>query len=74
MIGERRISMSTIAAAQLGLPEKASTDPRKMPKVEGIPNKPYENKQAETFDKKAMDMDYIGEIYKVKGAFVDKLS
>ncbi|EPG65492.1 hypothetical protein ACE5IS_06730 [Leptospira wolffii] len=66
--------MSTIAAIQLGLPERASSDPRKMPRVEGIPTKPYENKQADTSDKKSMDSDYAGEIYKVKGAFVDKLS
>ncbi len=66
--------MPTIAAIQLGMADKPSSDPRKMPKVEGIPNKPYENKLAETIDQKAMDVDYVGDIYKTKGAFVDKLS
>ncbi|MGJ4745765.1 hypothetical protein CH352_08310 [Leptospira hartskeerlii] len=66
--------MSTITSIYLGLAEKASSDPRKMPKVEGIPNKPYENKQADVFDQKAMNPSYAGDIYKTKGAFVDKIS
>ncbi|TGK07103.1 hypothetical protein EHO59_03065 [Leptospira semungkisensis] len=66
--------MSTITAAFLGLPDKPSSDPRKMPKMEGVANKPYENKQADTFDQKAMNPSYAGDIYKIKGAFVDKLS
>ncbi|PJZ71019.1 hypothetical protein CH373_00350 [Leptospira perolatii] len=66
--------MKVINSVQLGMQEKTSLDNRKMPKVEGIPNTPYENKLADTSDKKSMSPDYMGDMYKIRGAFVDKLS
>ncbi|TGK11685.1 hypothetical protein EHO61_04810 [Leptospira fluminis] len=66
--------MSVVSSIKLGLQEKNSLDNRKLPKVEGLMNEPYENKQANTNDRKATSLDYTGDMYKVKGAFIDKIA
>ncbi|WP_010571464.1 hypothetical protein [Leptospira broomii] len=67
--------MNIVSSIKLGLPEKNIADSRKIPKTEGLAlSEPYENKQANTVDRKATSLDYTGDMYKIKGAFIDKVS